>query len=214
VAVDPPLGVREQLAAWARSSLRGFGARAGGRLSLRVLDPELLHVTLCFLGDRPIGEVTAIGDALASAARPVAELSLGAPLWLPARRPRTLAVEIHDDPHGGLHALQAELTAALAKACGFREERRRFRPHVTVARVRDHAERRGRGTRVERRSGAGRGSAAERGAREAGGEPGERGEPTLPATPALSFVAGELILYRSWLSPDGASYEPLVTHVL
>jgi hypothetical protein len=37
-------------------------------------------------------------------------------------------------------------------------------------------------------------------------------ERTLPPTPALSFVPSELILYRSWLSPDGASYEAIATH--
>jgi RNA 2',3'-cyclic 3'-phosphodiesterase len=193
VAVDPPLGVREQLADWARLSLRGLGARAGAGGSTRVLDPELLHVTLCFLGSRPTGELAAIGDALASCAGQVGELSLGAPLWLPARRPRALAVEVHDGPHGGLHALREQVTAALASACGFRDERRRFRPHVTVARMRERPERHARGTDTER---------------------GGRGERTLPATPALSFAASEVVLYRSWLSPDGASYEPLVTHAL
>ncbi len=181
--------MREQLAAWARVSLRGLGARADARLSPRVLDPELLHVTLCFLGSRPVAELAAIGEALASCSGAVAELSLGAPLWLPPRRPRTLAVEIHDDPDGGLHALQAQLTGALASACGFREERRRFRPHVTVARMRDHPERLGHDRRGER-------------------------ERALPATPALMFAVEQVVLYRSWLSPDGASYEPLVTHTL
>ncbi len=158
-------------------------------MSARVLDPELLHVTLCFLGSRPLDELAAIGDALASCTGPVGELSLGAPLWLPPRRPRTLAVEVHDDPNGGLHALQAQLTGALAIACGFREERRRFRPHVTVARMRDRPERHGHERRVER-------------------------ERALPATPAVAFAATEVVLYRSWLSPDGASYEPLVTQAL
>jgi RNA 2',3'-cyclic 3'-phosphodiesterase len=189
--------VREQLAAWARASLRGLGARAGAPASSRVLDPELLHITLCFLGSRPLVELEAIGEALASCTEPVGELSLGAPLWLPVRRPRSLAVEVHDDEDGGLRALQHRLAGALERACGFREERRRFRPHVTVARIRDHPERRARAT------------SARRGA---GEEPA--GKPTLPPTPALSFVVAELVLYRSWLSRDGASYEPLVTQAL
>jgi 2'-5' RNA ligase len=52
----------------------------------------------------------------------------------------------------------------------------RFRPHVTVARMRQ------------------------------GHAPRER---TLAPTPALSFVPRELVLYRSWLSDQGASYEPV-----
>jgi hypothetical protein len=37
-------------------------------------------------------------------------------------------------------------------------------------------------------------------------------ERALPATPQLSFVPRELVLYRSWLSPNGASYEALAAH--
>jgi hypothetical protein len=39
-------------------------------------------------------------------------------------------------------------------------------------------------------------------------------ERALPPTPAFSFVPGELILYHSWLSPDGASYEPLASYAI
>jgi RNA 2',3'-cyclic 3'-phosphodiesterase len=190
VALDPPLGVREQLTTWARGALRALGVRAVGPRSARVLDPELLHLTLCFLGDRPLGEVAAIGDALASGASPVGELSIGGPLWLPPRRPRALAVEVHDDPHGGLQALHGNLLGALAQACGFHEEHhRRFRAHITLARLRDDS---GRG---RRRS-----------------EAGAFGERTLAETPALRFKPREIVLYRSWLSPEGASYEALLAH--
>jgi RNA 2',3'-cyclic 3'-phosphodiesterase len=189
VALDPPLGVCEQLTTWARGALRALAVRAVGPRSARVLDPELLHLTLCFLGDRPLGEVTAIGDALASGASPVGELSIGGPLWLPPRRPRALAVEVHDDPHGGLQALHGNLLGALAQACGFHEEHhRRFRTHITLARLRDG-------------SGRGRHSEADPFA-----------ERTLAATPPLRFKPLEIVLYRSWLSPEGASYEALLAH--
>jgi hypothetical protein len=39
-------------------------------------------------------------------------------------------------------------------------------------------------------------------------------ERLLPATPPLSFLPSELVLYRSWLSPEGASYEPLAAVAL
>ncbi len=188
IALDPPSGVREQLTAWVREALRGLGVRAVGPGWARVLHPELLHLTLCFLGDRPLGEVPAIGDALASGAGAVGELSVGGPLWLPPSRPRALAVEVHDDTHGGLQALHGSLLGALAKACGFHEEHhRRFRAHITLARLRDTA---GRG---RRRSGT-----------------GAFGEWTLTPTPALRFTPQEVVLYRSWLSPEGASYEALL----
>jgi 2'-5' RNA ligase len=187
VAVDPPGDVREQLAAWARAALRETSRRSGDSPP-RILDAELLHVTLCFLGNRPTEQIEEIGAQLAACAGPAGELSVGAPLWLPPRRPRTLAVELHDE-HGRLASLQksvAEAVAELGDSPRAAEERpaaptkhRHFRPHVTVARMRS------------------------------GTAPRER---ALPPTPALSFVPSELILYRSWLSPEGATYEALATH--
>lgn len=180
VAVDPPEDVRRQLAEWARGAAR----RAGEGSSLRVLDPELLHVTLCFLGNRPAGEIDLLGQRLLECGGAVGELSVGAPLWLPPRHPRALAVELHDEDHK-LARLQTEVVEALDEVgYGGREQagaKRHFRPHITVA----------------RRS---RGQAS--------------WERELPPTPALSFVPTELTLYRSWLSPEGASYEQLASCVL
>ena len=184
VAVDPPTEVCEQLAAWAKVAVRGLGPRRGASSPVRVLDPELLHVTLCFLGDRPVEEIDAIGDALAACAAPIGELEIGAPVWLgPRGRPRALAVEVRDDPQGGLAALHACLVDALARACGFHEQRRRFRAHVTLARMR-------------------------------AGPHASAGGRALPATPALSFTATSVVLYRSWLSPAGASYQGLIRYTL
>ena len=70
-----------------------------------------------------------------AAAAPVAELSLGDALWLAPRRPHVLTVEV-EDPAGALPALQERVVEALVEAVGYEPERRRFRPHVTVARVR------------------------------------------------------------------------------
>jgi 2'-5' RNA ligase len=64
-------------------------------------------------------------------------------------------------------------------------ERRRFRAHVTLARL-------GAGFRWRSR--------------------GE--EPRLAATPQLRFTPTAIVLYRSWLSRGGASYEPLLTSEL
>jgi RNA 2',3'-cyclic 3'-phosphodiesterase len=184
IAVDPPAQVCEELATWARSAIRGLGTSGGGKASsVRVLDPELLHVTLCFLGDRPAQEIATIGEALAECAKGVGELSVGAPLWLPPRRPRALAVEVCDNSEGGLAALHGALVQALTGACGYREERRRFRGHVTLARMRE-------------------------------GPRGQGGARVLAPTPALSFTPASVVLYRSRLSPAGASYEALATRTL
>jgi 2'-5' RNA ligase len=186
VAVDPPPQACEQLAAWTRAASTGLGLRAGkgGRPPLRLLAPETLHLTLCFLGSRPVGEIEAIAGALSPGSGPVGELRVGAPVWLPPRRPRALAVEVHDDD-GELAALQAEVSRAIVAVSGWEPERRRFRAHITLARI-------------------GAGSVLS----------SSRGESSLPATPPLRFTPAALILYRSWLSRAGASYEPLVSCAL
>ncbi len=134
VAVDLPEPVRAELARWARAA--ALSSRpSGGRL--RLLDPELLHVTLCFLGEQPSGRIEAVAQSVASVCpAPVGELSLGAPLWLPKRHPRALAVELRDDAEGALGSLHDALARSLAVACDFAPKARRFRPHVTVARLR------------------------------------------------------------------------------
>ena len=39
-------------------------------------------------------------------------------------------------------------------------------------------------------------------------------ERELPPTPALAFTPEGVLLYRSWLAPDGASYEELASATL
>jgi RNA 2',3'-cyclic 3'-phosphodiesterase len=192
VAVDPPEDVCHQLVEWGRSATRAGEGRVRANASLRVLDSELLHVTLCFLGNRPVEEIDMLAAQLTAHGGPSGRLSLGAPLWLPARHPRALAVELHDED-GRLARLQAELVAALEQLRGWQPSvggrggesaskaraGRRFRPHITVARMRPAS------------------ASYER---------------VLPPTPSLSFVPRELVLYRSWLSPEGASYEAVASH--
>lgn len=190
VAVDPPEEVCDTLAAWARSATLSGDRRVRPNVGLRVLDPELLHVTLCFLGNRPAAEMDVFARALVACEGQACELSLGAPLWLPERNPRALAVELHDND-GRLGRMQTQVLAALREVSGWQpgggepgsadptRARQRFRPHVTVARM-------GRAAGVFERA--------------------------LPPTPSLSFIPTELLLYRSWLSPQGASYETIASH--
>jgi 2'-5' RNA ligase len=174
VAVDPPPESCALLAAWARE-LALETAPTGW--PLRVLRPDSLHLTLCFLASRPAAEIDALAGALAPAATPLGELRVGAPLLLPPRRPRSLAVEVHDD--GGLALLHARLVVELTRVSDWQPERRRLRPHVTLARV--------------------------RGARGAARPPAM----TLPPTPPIAFTPSSLVLYRSRLEPAGASYQAL-----
>jgi 2'-5' RNA ligase len=205
IALDLPGGLRQELSSWARRALRAASAvppaptprqgrrgrrredaaptRAAGRAhGIRALDPDLMHVTLAFLGSRPVEEIGSLCSIVESCVAPeMGEVALGAPLWLPTRRPRAVAVELHDDSGAleRLHrALERDLRAAglTSAAPTHGSGHQAFRPHVTVARLRQ------------------------------GSVPGER---TLEPTPRRAFTPQRLVLYRSWLSPDGASYEPL-----
>jgi RNA 2',3'-cyclic 3'-phosphodiesterase len=103
--------------------------------ALRAVDPEHLHVTLCFLGWRDDSAVQRIGAAAMACASPLPAVAVGGARWLPPRRPRVLAVELND-AEGELGALQARVSDAMVEAAGYVPEKRPFLPHVTVARVR------------------------------------------------------------------------------
>jgi 2'-5' RNA ligase len=128
VAVDLPAEVRKSLGAWAADRARELPA-------LRLVPPEALHVTLAFLGWRAASDAGRVGRVALAGAGEVGELGVGEAIWLPARRPRVLAVEL-DDPDGRLGELQERVSEALAAEAGYRPESRPFRSHVTVARVR------------------------------------------------------------------------------
>jgi len=128
-ALDLPVDVRTTLAAWAASAV-------GRDERLRLVREESLHVTLVFLGERPEPEPAAA--ALTSAldpAPPAPPLCVDGPLWLSPRRPHVLTVAL-EDPSGGLASIQAAVLDAMVRSAGHEAEQRRFRPHVTVARVR------------------------------------------------------------------------------
>jgi 2'-5' RNA ligase len=175
VALELPEEVREQLVSWRSSAV-------GERDELRLVPAEALHVTLAFLGSRPVSEVDDIAAAVAGAVAglPAARLRVSGVKPLPPRRPRLFALDL-EDVDGGAGAVQSAVSDALAEAGVYEPERRPFWPHVTLARVR----------------GAGRG----------GG--GSRVEPITPAPPEAEFDARQVTLYQSHLSPRGARYEPL-----
>lgn len=136
IAAEPPAAVCDELVAWAR--------RAAGRSThMRRLEADALHLTLCFLGEQPaafVSEIEAVLTAATELAAAVDELHIGAPAWLPPRRPRVLAVEV-GDPGGSLRDLHAALAHDLAEAIGWEPPRQRFRPHITLARMRPGDER-------------------------------------------------------------------------
>ena len=128
VAVDLPGDVRSALAAWGREA-------ADTDLALRPVGIESLHVTLAFLGHRALDDVEPLAQVVREAGGAPAELRVGEAIWLSPRRPSVLAAAI-GDVSGRLGLLQQAVAAGAAEAVGWTPERRRFRPHVTGARVR------------------------------------------------------------------------------
>jgi len=128
VALDLPADVREALQEWRRAAL------AGGE-GVRPIALQDLHVTLCFLGWRAIGDLGAIAAACAVVrGRGAVELRLGEPVALPRRRPRVLAMAL-EDTDAELASAQAALSDALHAGGFYEPEERPFYGHVTVARA-------------------------------------------------------------------------------
>ena len=127
-ALEVPAPVRDALGAFGR-------AAAADDFALRAVRDDGLHVTLAFLGHRALDDVDPAREAVREVAVPVPDLALGDALWLAPRRPHVLTVEV-TDATGALLALQDRVVAALVEAVGYEPDRRRFHPHVTVARVR------------------------------------------------------------------------------
>lgn len=176
IALDPPAATADAIAAWQRQAL-------GGRDDLRAIDRDALHLTLAFLGDCDEDEIGRAREALlavGASPAPVPVAIAAEPIGLPRRRPRVVAfaatspdaVRVHD-----------ALVARLAAAGLAQPDRRPFRPHLSVARVRGDP-------------GGGRRRAAVAG---------------LPALgPAgHTFDAVRVALYRSQLRSQGARYSVL-----
>jgi 2'-5' RNA ligase len=169
VAAELPAPARDELAAWGRAWVQAGGWRA--------VPPESLHLTLAFLGERPEEDVPRIAAVLPGAVTPVGVAELGDAVLLPPRRPRVSAVRLLERDGGRLAALQASVSDALVALGVFEPEKRRFLPHVTVAR-------RARG---------------------------DAGNPDGPRWRTGPFALPAVVLYRSRLSPRGASYEALAS---
>src|SRR3954466_10701628 len=91
---------RRTLVAWAREAV-------GGDRGMRVVAAEQVHLTLAFLGHRPLDEVGPLAELVESlGGRPAPALSTGAALWLSPRRPHVLTVAVNDETDAltALHA--------------------------------------------------------------------------------------------------------------
>jgi len=129
VAADLPTPVRLALAAF---------RDAADPAVWRPVPDEALHVTLAFLGHLPEEAAETAAAVLDRAPGPAPRLAVAGPLLLPPRRARVLCAALAD-PDGTLAALQRRVSDGLETAGLYTPEKRPFRAHTTVARLRSGA---------------------------------------------------------------------------
>jgi RNA 2',3'-cyclic 3'-phosphodiesterase len=142
---DGPSGrlfVGVPLAAEARTALDAHlrGALGADGLPGRAVPPRNWHLTLRFLGQTEPDRGRALIDVLRSAAlgERFAVTFGGAGAFPSARRAAVFWIGV-EEGEDGLRRLAAAAEAA-ARAVGFPPEPRRYRPHLTVARLRPPAD--------------------------------------------------------------------------
>jgi 2'-5' RNA ligase len=99
--------------------------------------PQAMHLTLKFLGEVDLKEIPAVCEAVSRAVNdlPAFEFEAqGAGAFPSAGRPRTIWLGVSRGEEA-LVALHEAVDQALG-SLGFRRENRRFRPHLTLGRVR------------------------------------------------------------------------------
>jgi 2'-5' RNA ligase len=102
-----------------------------GRPGVRAVPGEHLHVTLAFLGSRPRAEVPALREALSATAAGHGPIVLTPTHY---RETERVGMLVLDDEGGCAARLQERLAGTLARMGAYRPERRRWLPHLTVAR--------------------------------------------------------------------------------
>ena len=112
-------------------------ALAGTPANVKWVDDESLHWTLKFLGDVQSRDIPQVCQAVTKAVAGLAPFDVharGAGAFPTAERPRTvwLGVDSGEEAIVALHDAIEERLADL----GFRREQRRYRPHLTLGRVR------------------------------------------------------------------------------
>ncbi|MDD4567192.1 2'-5'-RNA ligase [Methanoculleus chikugoensis] len=127
VAIDLPEDIRER----ARES-QEILKRSSGRLA--IVDPANLHLTVKFLGEIDPAQVDPVVEALRAVRAAPFSLTVGYPVCNPPRKPRVIWCDVTD---GGESAALARQVDDLLAPLGFSRETRPFRPHVTLARVKD-----------------------------------------------------------------------------
>ena len=163
-----------------RSRLEGL---SGGLSGARWVKPENLHLSLRFIGDVPGGDEHDIDQALQTVDASPFELTFSG-LGCFDRRGRVHAVWAGIDKSDALMRLQGKVAAALVRS-GIEPEHRKFKPHVTLARMKNGA-----------------------------ADKVSQYLETHNGFTAGPFPVGDFTLFRSHLGHGGAHYEALADYPL
>src|SRR6185295_4469373 len=109
----------------------------GGLPGARWIDPENYHITLRFIGDIDQRTADEIEHALMRVERPRFELTLSGLDALGGNKPHSIVASVKPTP--ALRELQSEHERIIQRI-GLEPERRKFRPHVTLARIKGVSE--------------------------------------------------------------------------
>jgi 2'-5' RNA ligase len=123
VGIDLPWELRHRIAALATTGIQGA----------RWVPPENYHLTLRFIGELPPHRAEEIDMTLSALRGKSFELTLvGVGTFSKGGRANTLYVGVERNPR--LEHLQNKIETALQRV-GLEPERRRYQPHVTLARL-------------------------------------------------------------------------------
>jgi 2'-5' RNA ligase len=113
--------------------LDAVGAWGAEHLAERVVPRPNLHITLAFLGHRPVDELAGICKATRSAAAAAAPINLEPTRY---RETRSVGMLVLDDEVGAASALAEDLHGRLERLGVYEREARAWLPHLTVVRFR------------------------------------------------------------------------------
>jgi 2'-5' RNA ligase len=177
IAIELPQEVREYL-----ESRQTDLASAGG--DVKWVRPDDIHLTLAFLGNVPVEEIAAVAAAVRGAAAGMEPIRLragGAGCFPPRGRPRVVWIGI-EEPTGALARLQGAVARATERFAE-KPERREYKAHLTVGRVR-----------------GGRGA-----------EELSEAVAALADAEGPEFEAAEVVIFESVLAREGPTYMPLAS---
>jgi 2'-5' RNA ligase len=176
IAVEIPAEVKEH-------ARRLIGRLDTTQAKVKWVGAEAMHWTLKFLGEVDLLEVPAICQAVSRAVEPFTPFDVearGAGAFPDTRRPRTVWIGMGEGTRDMI-ALHDAIERELAEL-GYREEGRRFRPHLTIGRVRSSPQ------GID--------------------ELGRLVEKNADFESGLSTVY-EVVVFSSQLGPQGPTHEPL-----